>query len=660
MHSALISFSSPHRVLALALVSLFLLLVGLGIHQYSLPIWETLIEEDINDGLLLGAPQGIRSDDWAVEIPLMLSQLSHKPPFPVINSNIGIGANQLAPFKLPVWHILALFKPTTWGFFLGADTGLAWMWWSMVLGFFYAYFLLFMLISRNRFFLSLMASLLLLFSPFFQFWSMHKSEIPIFMALMFISFAYLIFSTNKKAILANGMLLGWFCGCFMLNFLYPAFQVSLAYLLVFMLVGLIAARYSELGLRQAGLIRLGSLAISMAIVTFSVVVFHLDAQEIINTIADTIYPGKRFSTGGDFEVWKLLSNNFLIHFYVFLREGFQALRLANWQCMVNICEYSSFIFFFPFLIIILIARCVISRKAIDHFSLMVACYVLLLLTYMFFGFPDWLCKYSCFSRMPAARGLLGLGIANTVLLVAILSNPIYLELSRKIRLSLTLGWAVLLLVSALYLFTKWPIAPLPYLIPVSLAVALASYFLLWAGSGKTALAVLVALSILSTGWFNPLVRGGSEIFSNSRLCRMILDINAGEGGASRWVTFSESAATANIFRILGVNSLGGTYPYPQLEFWKKLDPFQEAFKAYNRYGNAVFFPHSSSFIAFSVRSNDLFGVGINPSSDTLGYLGVTHCLVMGLNTTIFDQSPTLKWLGSLNNAHIYQVLTPMH
>ena len=457
--SSLLSFSKPHRLLAFSLVSIFLLLVGLGIHQYSLPLWSVCLENDTDGGILFGVAQPIRSDDWAVEIPLMLSQVSHKPPFPVINTNIGCGTNQLAPSKLPVWHILTIFKPTTWGFFLGADTGLAWMWWSMVLGFFYTFFLLFMLISRNRFFLSMMGSLLLLFSPFFQFWSMHKSEIPIFMNLAFISFAYLTFGRGKKVILANGVLLGWFCGCFMLNFIYPPCQVSLAYLLVFMMGGFIANRYPELDLYKTGMIRLAGFAMALAIVMFAAVVFYLEAQKIIDILAETVYPGKRLSTGGDFEPWKLLSNTLLIHLYVFFRHGFSAPFLVNWADMTNICEYASFIFLFPVLLAIFIARCTIARKIVDPLSLMIGCYIALILVYMFLGFPEWLSKYSGFSRTPAGRELMGLGIANIVLLVAMLSKPIYFELSKTIRLFISIGWAVLLVISAVYLFTKWPAAP---------------------------------------------------------------------------------------------------------------------------------------------------------------------------------------------------------
>jgi len=644
--------------MVLVLCSLFILLVGLHIHQYSLPCWGHYIHEEEHAGVLLGTPQEIRSDDWAVEIPLMLSQLSHKPPFPVINSNIGIGANQLAPLKLPVWHVLAIFKPTTWGFFLGADTGLAWMWWSMVLGFFYSFFLLFMLISRNRFFLSIMGSLFLLFSPFFQFWSLHGSEIPIFMALTFISFAYLAFSSDKRIILASGVLLGWFSGCFMLNFIYPPIQVPLAHLLVFLTGGFVASRYSELHFRQAVVVRLSGFGMSLAIVTLAVAVFYIDTREVITILQNTVYPGKRISTGGDFEFWKLFSNNFFIHLYAFFQHGVEAASLAKWGATGNICEYASFIFFFPALLLAVITRCALARKAVDPLSLALGGYIIIVLVYLFLGFPEWLSRLTGFSLVPSFRGPMGLGIADTALLVAVLSKPAYFELPKIIKIIIATLLAALLLSSAIDLFAKWPLAPIAFLMAASVAVALAFYFLLSARFSRTALAVLVGLSILSTGWFNPIVRGGSDIFSNSTLGRAILEADARQGATSRWAAFMGFGALANIFRILGVNSLNGVYPYPQFDLWKKLDPFGKVVDVYNRYGFATFVPCLDSDVAFFAPNPASFMIGINPSSQVLRNLGVTHCLVMGMDTRPFDRSPVLQRIFSSENVSLYKVVSP--
>lgn len=631
-------------------------LVGLNLHQYSFPFWTHTIGEYGNGGILLGVPQAIRSDDWAVEIPLMLAQVSHQPPFPITNTNIGLGVNQLSHFKLPVWHILALFKPTTWGFFLGVDIGLSWMWWSMVLGLFYSFFLLFMLISKKQIYLSLMGSLIVLFSPFFQFWSMHMSEIAIFMALMFISFSHLMTSTRKRIVIANALLLGWSSGCFLLSFIYPPYQISLAYLLMFMLGGFIIDRYSELNSSQYRILRFICLGVPIAVVVFSGIVYYYEASEVIRLMSNTVYPGMRFSTGGDFDPWKLLSNNLFVHVYGLFQHGIKAAYFFDWKPTNNICEYSSFIFFFPFLILILIAKCITEKRWVDPLSLMVAGYIMILLVYMLWGFPNWLCKYTLFSRTPAFREIMGLGIANSVMMVSMLAKPVHFELSKRLRVSITIVWGAVLIFSALELFDKWPATPLTYLVVAALFVAVLSYFLMSVEFNRVVLAVLVILSILTTGWFNPLVHGGSQIFSESRLCRKILEIDAAEKGRSSWVTFSSRAASANILRMLGVHSINGNFPYPQLNLWKKIDPGQTALETYNRYGYAIFIPNSGPDVIFSLHGNDLFSVKVNPNSDVFSTLGVTHFLVFGEETGIFDQSPNLQRVFSFKDRHIYKRL----
>ena len=96
-------------------VFLFVLLVGLGIPEYSLPP----LMSDEYKGSDIGAHQAITTD--GMEGFHELSQLSNNRLSPRLTR---IWANHWS-FKLPVLHVLAVFKPTTWGFFLGANAGLA-------------------------------------------------------------------------------------------------------------------------------------------------------------------------------------------------------------------------------------------------------------------------------------------------------------------------------------------------------------------------------------------------------------------------------------------------------------------------------------------------------------------------------------------------------
>src|SRR6185369_16928704 len=78
------------------------------------------------DSLLMRNARTIRWDELAVGTPFALSQLAHKPRFPVVNTNIGEGQNMLVVPYTPVLHIVTVSRPATWGYFLlGAQRGLA-------------------------------------------------------------------------------------------------------------------------------------------------------------------------------------------------------------------------------------------------------------------------------------------------------------------------------------------------------------------------------------------------------------------------------------------------------------------------------------------------------------------------------------------------------
>ena len=102
-------------------------MVAFNIHGFSITYWHEVIDHSkVEETFFKAPPQGIRSDDWALDLPMIFSQLSHRPPFPVINRNIGTGMNMLLPIKAPVLYPTLLFQPGLWGFFVGPAVGMSW------------------------------------------------------------------------------------------------------------------------------------------------------------------------------------------------------------------------------------------------------------------------------------------------------------------------------------------------------------------------------------------------------------------------------------------------------------------------------------------------------------------------------------------------------
>jgi len=650
LNTHLIFFSKEHKILVSILLFLFFLLVALNIHGYSISAWREYIDGDNSkcDEILCGTFRSARSDDFVAEIPLMLSQLSHKPSFPVINQNIGQGYNALYFPSMPAKHILTVFKPTIWGFFIGPDKGLSWRWWSLYLGLFYVYFLVFMLISRNQFYLSVMGSLFLLFSPFFQFWSMHIAEVPLFMGLMFVAFIHVCFSSKKKIILLHSLLLGWSVGCFVLNFTYPPYQISLFYLFLFMTSSFIISRYKEFKFSENKLFRFTGFLIAVVIAGGAFFIYYDELKDILQTIAATEYPGKRFSIGGEYHFGRLFSNNFFILFA--LKYIFSSTEMSF--IGDNICEAGSFLFFFPFVVLFLVWQLIVKRKSIDKFSVILLGYFALILFYMFLGFPKFLSKYSLFGFMPDYRAVIGLGIADIILLVSFLSTEQTTEKTKE-KFIIPCLWMVFLFICGICLQRHVKI-PFVYIIIVVLLNGVLSFYLLASGKKKIAFAFLVLISFITTIWFNPVVRGGTAYLYRNPLSKKILEIEQKEQGHTKWATFSNSTIYGNLFRILGVKAIDGLHPYPQFSLWKTFDRNKQGYLYYNRYAHISFAPISEDRITFDVPLHDNIIVYIQPFSEVFNLLGVTHFLVTGKDLKIFEEQEKFEEVYSYKNFTIYK------
>ena len=139
----------------------------------------------------------IRWDELSISTPLALSQLSHHPKFPVINTNIGLGRNMLIYHQVPVWHVTTLARPGTWGYFLfGAQRGLAWHWWFQVFACFTALYLLFEILLKGKSGLAAFGAFWYCASAYIVCWSQWPAYMTFFIATGCVA-AYHLFLRRK-------------------------------------------------------------------------------------------------------------------------------------------------------------------------------------------------------------------------------------------------------------------------------------------------------------------------------------------------------------------------------------------------------------------------------------------------------------------------------
>src|SRR5215471_3562908 len=225
---------------------LFFLLVGLGIHGSSTAItaewWaperpysgylfggpaaasdettqhtnfkEEALQNPIHDNdnpynLLMRNAREIRWDELVIATPWALSQLSHKPRFPVINKNIGNGQNMLVTPHTPVLHIVTLARPATWGyFFFGAQRGLAWYWWFQPFACFTILCLLFEIALGGHSLIAAFGAFWFCNSAYVICWSLWPNYVTFFAALACVTAYHLIHSERRGVLWTSAVLFG--------------------------------------------------------------------------------------------------------------------------------------------------------------------------------------------------------------------------------------------------------------------------------------------------------------------------------------------------------------------------------------------------------------------------------------------------------------------
>ena len=635
-----------HAAFAIGLGLAFAALVALRVHGFSISEWHLLVDETPPSEILVGEVRAIRSDDWKVQLPLALGQSAHEPRFPRVNDRIGLGQSALLPIELPVADPLALFHPTMWGFFLGDDTGMAWLWWSRVFGLFAAWTAVFHVVTRGQLALSAAGAAALACAPFFQFWSFNAAPQAASMGLAFVSTVALARAERPAAIAASALGLGFAGACFVLA-LYPPFQVPLGWLYLALVAGYWLDARGELRLRRHGWLRIAALLAAAAVVLAAAMWLVWEARDAIDRMRNTAYPGLRFASGGDRAPWELLNANLAAPLWV-----------RDWGPLFNLCEAASFWMLAPVAVGLWAWRAAADRRSLDAFTLPVIAFWAVLLVYITVGFPDWLARASLLALAPGRRAVLGLGLADAVLLLRFLGCAEPVAERRRIA-GLAIGFALVLALCAVPFVRELPGARLAWLLPLAAANGGLAAWVLAARRRVLPALALAAASLATTAWFNPIAVGGADYLKGNELARQILAIDRAADGRSTWVAFGPDEI-ANLFHALGVRSVNGTLTLPQLELWARIDPGGGARSVYDRYAHVAFVATQDARPSFKLRSPDSLTVRVNPASQDLRALGVTHALFRGdaQARERFERLSGYEYLGSVGQNHLYRLPAP--
>ena len=258
--------------------------------------------------------------------------------------------------------------------------------------------------------------------------------------------------------------------------------------------------------------------------------------------------------------------------------------------------------------------------------------------------------------LPSARVPLALGVADALLLVRVLARPRDDGAARHLpALCVAVAWIAWIGIVANDVHARR--ADLGGVATALLVVANGgvAYAILRRPRPALVTGALVAALAASTLWFNPLVAGGSAFLRENALSRQILAIDREAGGESVWVVFGPPPL-GNLPRVLGVRSLGGVQPIPQLALWRRLDPEGRDREIYDRYAHVLFEPGPSLVPRLRARGPDGFAVRVAPGSPALREIGATHVWIQTSEPrpeAVLRAMPGLRWLASVGRNHLF-------
>ncbi len=623
----------------------------LKLHGFSVPMWHDPIDESPQTEVILGQAQGIRSDDFVAVIPQILSQRAHAPPFPVYNTLVGDGhCNMRLNYAMPIRDWTLLFRPQVWGYLWGSDFGLAWNWWVLLGGAWLSLFLLIRLVTQNNNGMALGGATVLVYSPFFQYWSLNCSPSVMFAAISLIFADALFRGQGHRHGVWKGLGLIWALTAFILSFSFLPYLITLFYVILFCFVGLrVTDRRTPAGSRfHAPLI----LALACLTVSLLAIFFVFQNGESIQIAAGSSYPGKRFVSGGEGTWVDLLRGSFLTWAHPF-----------KWHALGNISGASSFCLFFPLtcLLIFFFWRRDHQRPNGIQVALM-AC-LLLLLTWYLVGLPASVAQGTGLNRVPERRTLLAIGLCDVLLLCSVLRQHLASPFARLIRDPL-LGWAmgglaIVLIVEGYALRQMLPSYSLGKMIGAGCFTFLLGCLFVFLP--RWFIPTFAMASVCSTLAFNPLVRGGTAFIAENPLSQAITAISqeaVGKGIQPQWVAYGSQRYDiylSNLFRMLGIRSVDGVHPYPQPALWTRLDPHRSFEEVWNRYAHVRFeLPSEPGQFSIDLVQNDLIVVRLQPGTPLFSTLGITHILVTG-DPRPHTRLPELRLVWAAAPHYIFEV-----
>lgn len=565
----------------------FILLVSLGVSGSSINVYDKILQYAPGESsLIVGQPRTVRSDEWLVTTPFLVSQ--SRNDFATVNPDIANGQDMSVVVDVPYREWSVIFKPQNLGFFfLPLANALAFKWWFLAAILLIGVYSFVLLLMPGKHLFASMLAVFMLMNPFTQWWYQSITLLPIAYSLLGVVLACKIIMlqrTRSKILLS--LLLYYVLSCFVFV-MYPPFQIICAGIALVLFIAILKNLKEPikkvLCSKTFILVLLSSLA---ALASFAL--FAHQHRDVVQTIQNTVYPGNRTVPAGGMPIAEALS--WPIN-YIVPGEG------AITSFRNNQSEVSSYLFIGIFLIPVLIYHYFrsmrddkkVPRRDIWIFGAMLSILIGICLR-AFAPIGNSLYDVLQLDGLLAQRLWIGIGIINLVLIALVLNLPSKRLSSAKDLLSiqsLATGLFSFVAVLSALLFVKSVYAlervgnleVLAVSLFIAAIAALLVHQIIWAR--YIGMSLLLFYALFTSLTVNPVYKGLGAL-ADSRLTQSIEEIAKTDD--SRWLA---TRSVLSPFIIAGgANSLSGVETYPQTKLWQKYFSGHE--QVYNRYAHVVF------------------------------------------------------------------------
>lgn len=647
--SFLISFDRRTKIFLGVLIGAYVILSLLKIHTSNIGSWDLFFGKPESESVIAGKPRFIRMDEWCINTPGALSQYQSGMPV----SNPGLGAEHTpVVLGLPVKDISTLLRPNHWSYFLfDEERAFAFSWNFYIFFSIISLFLLFKLLTRNSFWLAVFGSFFIFFSSGVQWWSYQIGFQMMYLSCVLISFIYILYSKLFWSLILAGIffLLGVAGFLFVL---YPAFQIPLIYLYLAIFIGLLWQRKNFKLITEKLFIRISVFAGVLIILSLFLYHYYYLVKDTYAVMMNTVYPGKRFSTGGN-----LINGKFFADFFGLFMTDTRFPK--QW---LNICEISGFIMVFP-IIFYAIGYHYFKVKKIDPLLLSLSFFVIIGSVYVLLGFPAILSKITFLSMSPSYRALPVLGAGNAVLLICYLGSRQTGQPQTKFSWIefgiLTVVIIVFIRIVAIHtnnvtdnFFTSTQINIITLLLTIAY-LAIRYKYLRFA---KPVLYVVLGIMLFQNLLANPVTSGLSAIRENP-LVKTSKEIHDADPQA-RWAVLGkegwEGARLAQLLVANGINGFNGVKFVPPIKDMRVLDPSGQYDSVYNRYAWVTMQTYIDRNDTVVIRQsfNDGYTIFLDPCSERLKQLGIKY--LMFIYKPQDEEVRCMTKVGEISNLYIYK------